>query len=286
MTHRSTYLQIMNHDIHVTEWGNPSSPAIVMWHGLSQTGRDFDTLARHLSTRFFVLCPDTIGRGLSSWSTDPYKEYEIGLYVTHALSILQAYGIEQCDWIGTSMGGIIGMAIASSPFGKLISRLVLNDIGGEIHAPGLERIRTYVTQYPDFATMSEFEVFVRQVHASFGPHTDAQWRHMAETSFRRMDNGRITNHFDPKVMEVFSSVFVDDNPMLWHMYDNITCPTLLLRGELSELLQHHVAENMSVRGPCAQMATIPNCGHAPGLNTDDQIHLIERFLLAPHICSM
>ena len=284
--HRSNYLQILNHDIHITEWGNASSPAIIMWHGLSRTGRDFDDLARHLSSRFFVLCPDTIGRGLSSWSTDPYNEYIIGTYVAHALLIMDAYGIEDCDWVGTSMGGIIGMAIASSPLGHHIKRLILNDIGGEIHAPALGRIRDYVTQSPDFATMSEFEDYVRHVHASFGPHTDKQWRHMAETSYRRLDNGRITNHFDPKVMEVFSSAFVDDNPMLWDMYDNITCPTLLLRGELSDLLQLHVAEDMINRGPCARMVTVPLCGHAPGLNTDDQIHTIERFLLSTQPCSV
>ena len=184
------------------------------------------------------------------------------------------------------MGGIIGMAIASSPLRHHINKLVLNDIGGEIHAPALERIREYVTQSPDFATLSEFEDYVRRVHASFGPHTDSQWRQMAETSYRRMDNGRITNHFDPEVMRVFADAFVDNNPMLWDLYDNITCPTLLLRGEHSDLLQGNVAMAMAERGPCAKTVTVPQCGHAPGLNTADQIRVIEQFLITPHPCSL
>ena len=283
---RSTYLPILNHDVHVTEWGAPEAPPVILWHGLSRNGRDFDDIARHLSSHFFVLCPDTIGRGLSSWSTDPYNDYMVGTYVAHALLIMDAYGLEQVDWVGTSMGGIIGMAIASSPLRHHIKRLVLNDIGGEIHAPALNRIRDYVTQSPDFATLSEFEEYVRLIHSSFGPHTDAQWRRMAENSYRRMDNGRITNHFDPKVMEVFANAFVDNNPMLWDMYDNVTCPTLLLRGERSELLQVQVAEAMSVRGPCARTINIPECGHAPGLNTEWQIQIVEQYLMSAYECSL
>lgn len=283
---RSTYLPILNHDIHVTEWGNPNSPPVIMWHGLSRTGRDFDAIASHLSSRFFVLCPDTIGRGLSSWSAEPEKDYMVPAYVAHAVLLMDAYGIEQCSWVGTSMGGIIGMGIASSPLGDRIGKLVLNDIGAEIHAPALERIKTYVTQSPDFATLTEFEDYVRRVHAPFGPHTDAQWRHMAETSYRRMDNGRITNHFDPKVMEVFASAFVSNNPLLWDMYDTITCPTLLLRGERSDLLPHSVAQAMIDRGPCAQVITVPECGHAPGLNTAEQIRMVETFLLEDQASSL
>ena len=277
---RSNYLPILNHDIHITEWGSPNSPAVIMWHGLSRTGRDFDAIASHLSSHFYVLCPDTIGRGLSSWSTNPEQDYMVATYVAHALLILDAYGIEQCSWVGTSMGGIIGMAIASSPLSDRFSRLVLNDIGAEIHAPALERIKYYVTQSPDFATLTEFEDYVRRVHAPFGPHTDTQWRNLAETSYRRMDNGRITNHFDPKVMEVFANAFVSNNPMLWELYDKITCPTLLLRGERSDLLPESVAAAMVERGPRAQVINIPECGHAPGLNTGAQIRIVEEFLLA------
>ena len=277
---RSTYLPIMQHNIHVTEWGNPDDPPVIMWHGLSRTGRDFDEIAKCLSRNFHVLCPDTVGRGLSSWSQDPYNDYIVGTYVAHALLIMEAYGIQKCHWLGTSMGGIIGMCIASSPLKHHIDRLVLNDIGGEIHAPALERIRDYVTQSPTFANMSEFEDYIRLVHAPFGFHTDAQWRHLAEHSYRRMDNGRITNHFDPQVMEVFANAFCDNNPVLWDIYDNITAPTLLLRGEWSELLQLRVAQDMEKRGPCARTITIPSCGHAPGLNTGFQIQTVENFLLA------
>ena len=282
---RSTYLSILNHDIHVTEWGDPDSPPLIMWHGLSRTGRDFDTIARHLSSRFFVLCPDTIGRGLSSWSNDPDQDYMVAAYVAHAVLMLDAYDIERCGWIGTSMGGLVGMGIAAGPSADRIEKLVLNDIGAEIFAPALARIKEYVTQTQDFATMTEFENYVRRVHAPFGPHTDLQWRHMAETSYRRMDNGRITNHFDPMVMEVFARSLVADNTMLWDLYDTLTCPTLLLRGERSDLLPHAVAEGMVNRGPCATVVTIPECGHAPGLNTAEQIRIVEDFLTLDHSCS-
>jgi len=276
---RSFYLKVHDHEIHITEWGDPNSKPLIMWHGLSRTGRDFDVIAQHLSRRFFVLCPDTIGRGLSTWSSDPYRDYMASTYVTHAIHMLDAYDFDSCYWVGTSMGGIIGMTIASGPEAFRIKKLVLNDIGAEIHAPALERIRTYVTQSPDFGTVSEFEAYVRKVHAPFGNHSKDQWRHMTETSFRRMDNGRITNHFDPKVMEVFSESFVSNNPMLWDLYDKITCPTLLLRGESSDLLPLQVALDMTERGPRAKMSNIPNCGHAPGLNTAEQILIVEDFLL-------
>ncbi len=276
---RSSYLTIDSLEMHITEWGDPSSPPVIMWHGLSRTGRDFDVIAHHLSRRFYVLCPDTIGRGLSSWSTDPFKDYLAPTYIAHAIHMLDAFGFEECSWIGTSMGGIIGMGLASSQVGYRIKKLVLNDIGAEISAPALGRIREYVTQSPDFATLSEFEQYVRKVHAPFGNHSDDQWRHMAETSFRRMSNGRITNHFDPQVMEVFASSFATNNPMLWDLYDKITCPTLLLRGEHSDLLPLEVAQAMTDRGPQARMINVPGCGHAPGLNTAEQILIVEDFLL-------
>jgi pimeloyl-ACP methyl ester carboxylesterase len=265
--------------MHITEWGDPSSPPVIMWHGLSRTGRDFDVIAHHLSRRFYVLCPDTIGRGLSSWSSDPFNDYTTPTYIAHAVNMLDAFGFEECYWIGTSMGGIIGMGLASSPLGFRIKKLVLNDIGAEIHAPALDRIRAYVTQSPEFPTMSEFETYVRKVHAPFGTHSDDQWRHMAETSFRRKENGLITNHFDPQVMDVFASTFAVNNPMLWDLYDKITCPTLLLRGENSDLLPMEVATSMTERGPHAKMTSIPGCGHAPGLNTAEQILIVEDFLL-------
>ena len=283
---RSNYLTILQHNIHITEWGNPDSPPVVMWHGLSRTGRDFDTIARHLGHHYFVLCPDTIGRGLSSWSEDPEHDYLAATYIKQAELILDAYDIEKCAWIGTSMGGIIGMGIASQPESSRIGALILNDVGGEVNGVALHRIKHYVTQMPTFPNMTEFEQHIRKVHAAFGPHTDEQWRHMAETSFRRTNDGHFTNHYDPQVMQVFAKVLEEGHLELWNLYDAITCPTLVIRGDLSDLLLDAVAKDMSQRGPKAPTVTVPNCGHAPGLNTEEQIVLVEAFLSEYYSCSL
>lgn len=273
---RSLYRSIAGHEIHVTEWGAPTAPAVVMWHGLARTGRDFDTIAAHLSSRFRIVCPDTIGRGLSSWSSDPDNDYTLAAYAGHAVELLDGLGIDRCRWVGTSMGGALGMIAAAGPLKDRIERLVLNDIGPSLNPAAVERIRAYVTTVPDFATMTELEKFLRLVYTPYGCLTDEEWRRMAETSARRRDDGRITVHYDPQVMEVFARHA--DAYELWPVYDAITCPTLALRGESSDLLLAETFAEMGRRGPKAHLVTIPGCGHAPALNTPDQIEEIARFL--------
>ncbi len=273
---RSRYLSVLDLEFHVTEWGDAAAPALVMWHGLARTGRDFDTLAAHFSDRYRVICPDTLGRGLSGWSVEPQRDYTLAAYVKHALGIFDELGIGRMTWIGTSMGGALGMLLAAGPLKGRMERLVMNDIGPTLNPAAVERIRAYVTQIPDFPGMTAFEDFLRLVYKPYGALTDEEWRRMAETSARRRDDGRITVHYDPAVMRVFAASAGDYE--LWEAYDRVECPTLVLRGAESDLLLPEVADEMTRRGPKARLATIPGCGHAPALNVPEQIGLLERFL--------
>lgn len=274
---RSLYLPIAGHEIHVTAWGDPAAPALVLWHGLARNGRDFDTVAQRFADRRHVLCPDTIGRGLSSWSRSPDTDYTVPAYCLHAVELLDRLGVERCSWVGTSMGGLIGMALAGTPeTAARIERLVLNDIAPRINESAIERIKAYISVVPELGSMTEFETFLRAIYAPFGQLTDAQWRHMAETSMRRRDNGRISSHYDPESMRVFVEQFRDFD--MWEVFDAVTCPVLALRGERSDLIPSEVAEEMTRRGPRAKLVEIPGCGHAPPLNVDEQMALLEEFL--------
>lgn len=274
---RSRYLPIGGHEIHLTEWGDPAAPPIILWHGLARVGRDFDTLAAQLAPGYRVICPDTIGRGLSSWSPNPEQDYTIPTYCGHAVEIMDRLGLERVRWVGTSMGGIIGMALAgTAATAGRIERLVINDIGPEIAAEAIDRIKAYVLMVPEYDSMERFEAFLRLAYAPFGQLTDAEWRRMAETSVRRRDNGTYSAHYDPKVMQVFAAGA--GAVEMWELYDAIACPTLALRGESSDLLSPQVAEAMTKRGPKPQLVTVAGCGHAPMLNTVEQIAVLKGFL--------
>lgn len=274
---RSHYVPVAGHEIHVTEWGDPSAPPVIMWHGLARHGRDFDALARALSPLFHVLCPDTIGRGLSTWSSSPTEEYVIPAYCGHALALMEHLRLERVRWVGSSMGGLIGMVLAgTAATAGRIERLVINDVGPRPNVAAIDRIKAYVTQVPEFATLSRFEAFLRIAYAPFGTLSEAEWRHMAETSVRRRENGSFSAHYDPAAMQVFAEAGTDFD--LWPLYDAVTCPTLLVRGAQSDLLLPELAEAMTHRGPKAHLFTVPGCGHAPMLNTSDQIAVLKGFL--------
>ncbi|KIL99952.1 Alpha/beta hydrolase fold [Paramagnetospirillum magnetotacticum MS-1] len=273
---RSRYLSVMGRELHVTEWGDEAAPALVMWHGLARTGRDFDTLAAHFCDRYRVVCPDTLGRGLSGWSRVPRRDYTLAAYMKHALELLGLLGIDRVTWIGTSMGGALGMLLAAGPLAGRMDRLVMNDIGPTLNPVAVERIRNYLAQHPSFRTMTEFEAYLRQVYRPYGFQTDLEWRRMTETSARRRGDGRITPHYDPAVMRVFAETAGDYEA--WGEYDLITCPTLVLRGAESDLLLPEVAQEMTRRGPKARLVTVAGCGHAPSLNVPEQIGVIEDFL--------
>jgi len=272
----SRYLVCEGREIHVTEWGAGHAETVVAWHGLARTGRDMDAIAAHLSQRRRVICPDAIGRGLSQWSPRPAQEYCLAFYERLALSLVDQLGITTMHWLGTSMGGAIGLRAAAGSLQGRIRRLVLNDIGPQIADAAVERIRSYAGNPPAFATMTELEQYFRQVYKPYGWLSDAQWRLLTETSTRRLPDGRVTPHYDPAMVLQF--VHHPDDYLQWDAWDRLALPVLCLRGEHSDLLLAETAEAMRMRGPRAELATIPGCGHAPALNTPAQIGLVERFL--------
>jgi pimeloyl-ACP methyl ester carboxylesterase len=274
----SHYLKCEGREIHYTEWGAGNAETVIAWHGLARTCRDMDDLAAHLAPRFRVICPDTIGRGLSEWSPDPAREYCLDFYVRIAQSLLDQLGLARVHWVGTSMGGSIGIVAAATLLRGRIARLVLNDNGPQLAAAAITRIRTYAGNPPAFATVSELEQYFRTVYKPYGLLTDAQWRRLSETSTRRLPDGRVTPHYDPAMVQQF--VGHPDDYERWAEWDHLDIPVLCLRGESSDLLLAETAEAMRQRGPRAVVATIAGCGHAPALNVPDQLALVERFLCA------
>jgi len=272
----SNYLRCAGREIHYTEWGSEHQEVVIAWHGLARTCRDMDELAAHLSRRYRVICPDTIGRGLSEWSPEPGREYCLAFYVRVALELIDQLGLDQFHWVGTSMGGAIGTLAAAGPLRGRIRRLVLNDNGPSLAAPALERIKSYAGNPAAFATVSELEQYFRSVYKPYGWLSDAQWRRLTETSTRRLPDGRVTPHYDPAMVRQF--IDHPDDYELWEAWDSLDLPVLCLRGADSDLLLAETAEAMRSRGPRAVVATIAGCGHAPALNVPAQLDLVERFL--------
>ncbi|MGE4243315.1 alpha/beta fold hydrolase [Ramlibacter sp.] len=285
MSPASHYVTCAGREIHYTEWGAANGRAVVAWHGLARTGRDMDELGDWLARRGFrVICPDTIGRGFSQWSPDPGNEYQLSFYARIAADLLDALGIGQAHWVGTSMGGSIGTVCAGGLVeprlkGRILS-LVLNDNSPRLAAAAIDRIRAYAGNPPAFDTMAQLEAFFRQVYKPFGWLSEQQWRRMAETSARRLPDGRITPHYDPAMVRQF--VDHPDDYELWDDYDAIRVPVLVLRGAESDLVLKDSVEEMMQRGPgllgLTRVVEIAGCGHAPALNVPEQLELVSAFI--------
>ncbi len=278
MMARSGYLTVLDREIHYTEWGAPGAPAILAAHGLARTGRDMDELAAHLAGRYRILCPDTIGRGLSQWSPAPDDEYCLDFYARHLAAFADALGIGTMAWVGTSMGGAIGLVAAAGALRGRITHLVLNDNAPQLDAEAIGRIRAYAGHPPAFGTVTELEDYFRRVYQPYGWLPDAAWRRLTETSVRRLPDGRVTTHYDPAIVRQFHRAA--DDYLRWDEYDSLTCPVLCLRGADSDLVRRETVAAMRHRGPHATIAEIPGCGHAPALNTPEQLGLIDRFLVS------
>ncbi|TAK44183.1 MAG: alpha/beta hydrolase [Betaproteobacteria bacterium] len=276
MSFTSNYLTCEGRELHYTEWGAGHAETVIAWHGLARTGRDMDELAAQLSARYRVLCPDTLGRGLSQWSPLPEQEYCLAFYGRQAAALMDQLGVREAHWVGTSMGGALGIRLAAGTLRGRIRRLVLNDVGPQLGAAAVARIRTYAGNPARFERISELEQYFRNVYQPFGWLSDEQWRRLTETSARRTAEGQVTPHYDPKMVVQFEHHPHDYDQ--WECWDAIDVPTLCLRGETSDLLLPGTAEEMRQRGPRAVVVTIPGCGHAPALNVPDQLNLIERFL--------
>lgn len=277
----SRYLNCAGREIHFMDWapatGVPEQAPVVAWHGLARTGRDMDPLAAHLSALGHrVICPDTIGRGLSQWSPAPALEYCLDFYARIATDLVDQLALERFHWVGTSMGGAIGMVCAAGALQGRLLRLVLNDNGPQLADAAIERIRSYAGSPASFDTVSELEQYFRTIYQPYGWLSDAQWKLLTESSTRRLPNGRVTPHYDPAMVMQFTHH--PDDYLLWEAYDRIIIPVLCLRGAESDLLLADTTEAMRERGPRAVVVTIPGCGHAPALNVPEQLDLVARFL--------
>jgi pimeloyl-ACP methyl ester carboxylesterase len=256
------------------EWGPPDGAPVICVHGLTRTGRDFDALAEALGRAGRrVICPDLPGRGASDWLPDPML-YQPPVYVS-ALSHLMARLDGPVDWVGTSLGGICGMGVAATP-GHPIRRMVLNDVGAFVPRDAMARIRDYIGNEPTFPDVAALEVHLRRVHAPFGPLTDAEWRHLAETSARPGKDGGVTLHYDPGIAAPIRAQEAQalDMRALWGL---VKVPVLLIRGADSDLLLEETAQAMAA-GPHVQLAEITGAGHAPALMDPAQIALVAAFL--------
>ena len=268
------------HRLHYTDWGDPANPrAVICVHGLTRNCRDFDALAAALQDRLRIVSVSIAGRGLSDWlpNKEDYNYPQYMADMTALIARVTATGAQEIDWVGTSMGGMLGMLLAARP-NTPIRRLVLNDVGTVIPKASMARIGTYVGMDPRFASFAETEQYVRAVSVSFGPLTDAQWRHLTLHNSKQHADGSWGMNYDPGVALPFRKA-LDKDIVLWNHYDAVRCPTLLLRGAQSDLLLRETAIAMTQRGPKPRLVEFADTGHAPMLMADDQIQVIGDFLL-------
>jgi pimeloyl-ACP methyl ester carboxylesterase len=274
------------HRVAYKEWGDPANPSVLVCvHGVTRVSDDFDRLARALCGHYRVVCPDIAGRGRSEPLRDPAL-YTVPQYVDDMVTLVARATANDEDgavhWFGTSMGGLIGMVLASLE-GSPIRKLVLNDIGPVINPEALQRIGDYIGQDLRFASFDEGAAFVRTVSQSFGPHGDDEWNKLARDVLRQEADGRWVRHYDLGLAQPFRAITPEqarqDEARLWAAFDAITCPTLLVRGAESDLLSHETAQMMTVRGPRPKLVELPGVGHAPTFLHDDQIAIARDFLL-------
>jgi pimeloyl-ACP methyl ester carboxylesterase len=266
------------HRLAYAEWGDPRNPEVLLCvHALTRTGRDFDRLAQALADRYRVVCPDMPGRGASDRLAQP-MEYQIPTYVGDVVTLIARLDVERVDWVGTSMGALIGMAFASLE-GAPVRRLVLNEAGPLVPAAALDRISTYLGKAPPFPDLDAAEQYVRRVAAPFGPHSDDEWGMLTRTVVRERPDRLWEFSYDPAIAVPFNATQPHQDVDLWPFYDRIRCPTLVIRGADSDLLRRDTVEEMQRRGPRASAVELAGIGHAPTLMHADQIALVRGFLL-------
>lgn len=264
------------HTVSIYDWGRQDAERTAFCvHGLTRNGRDFDHLALALADRWRVVAIDVVGRGKSDWLDDPLG-YNYRQYILDCGTVMQRLKLRNIDWIGTSMGGIIGMMTAAAEHTP-IKRLVLNDVGPLLTAAALRRISAYLAEPKSFASVDEVEAYMRSIYAPFGALPDAEWKYMATHGHRHDKDGRYWLAHDPKIAESALSI-TDKDIELWDTWDKIKCPVLLLRGEKSDLVSRETAKEMMRRGPRATVMEVPGVGHAPALRTSDQIRAIRDWL--------
>ncbi len=269
------------HRMAYAEWGAPDNPnVLVCAHGLTRTGRDFDRLARAMRDQYRIVCPDVVGRGRSEWLRDA-AGYGLPQYVSDMVTLVARLDVEKVHWLGTSMGGLIGMGLAGQP-GSPITRLVLNDVGPRINPEAVARIGDYVGKSVRFANEDEAVDYITLISLGFGLKSRDDWREMTRTVLKRDGDGFVL-HYDPKlalpIKAMTPEIAAASEAALWKVYDQIRCPTLVIRGETSDLLSRETAAAMSQRGPHATVVEFAGVGHAPMFFDAEQIEAVRSYLL-------
>lgn len=270
------------HKMAYAQWGEQDNPNILICvHGLTRTGRDFDFLAKALEENYCVICPDIVGRGESDWLADP-KDYNLMIYAQDVLTLIQQLNLSKVDWLGTSMGGLIGMAIASQPECP-IRRLIINDVGAFIPQTAMQRIAGYLLkEKPNFLDLASAEEYVRSTYEPFGNLTDEQWQHLTQYSVKVLPEGGYQLNYDPNISFPYQNTPIDSLKAqeFWVLWETICCPILLLHGQESDLLLLDTITQMKEIQPQMTLASFPNVGHAPALMDDEQIQVIKQWLAA------
>jgi pimeloyl-ACP methyl ester carboxylesterase len=273
------------HAMAYTEWGDPANPRVLVCvHGLTRVGRDFDRLARALAAHYRVVCPDVVGRGRSDWLRDP-MHYHVAQYVADMVTLIARLDVETVHWVGTSMGGLIGMMLAGQP-GSPIAKLVVNDVGPTLDAAALARIGDYLGKPVRFASVDQAVDYIAAISVPFGLRSRDEWREITETVIRPASDEQGEGwvlHYDQRIAEPFRAMTPESaaaaEAAMWKLYEAIACPTLLIRGERSDLLTRATAQAMTRRGPKARLVEIAGVGHAPMFMHDQQIAVVRDFLL-------
>lgn len=269
------------HTMVYSEWGDAANPRVLICvHGLTRNGRDFDVLANALASDYRVICPDIVGRGRSDRLFFP-DDYGLPTYANDIMTLIARLGVDSVHWLGTSMGGLIGMFLSSLPASPIV-RMVLNDVGPVIAMDALQRIGEYLGKAPDFASLDEAEAYVRTVCAPFGSKlSDTQWRFLTVVGTRPKAEGGFEMNYDRALAQPYQKVFLEATEIsLWPMYDAIRCPTMVLRGAESDILLRETAVEMTLRGPKATLVEVPDVGHAPMFLDEPQVRAVQDFLLA------
>jgi len=268
------------HRLHYTEWGpRDARRTIVCVHGYSGNARDFDALAAALAQNARVICLDVAGRGRSDWLGSAL-EYHFPQFLSDAAALVRRLGVERIDWVGTSMGGLLGLLFAAQP-GSPVRRLVLNDVGAFVPAGGLREIAQRLEAPERFQSLAEVERHVRSTHREWGEITDAQFRALARHHARRLPQGGYRLHYDPRIARLVRSVPFVDGLHFWDAWDRVQCPVLIVRGEHSAILPAQVAHRMVETHPDAELFEVEGAGHAPALMSAAEIARVRNFLAAP-----
>jgi pimeloyl-ACP methyl ester carboxylesterase len=270
------------HTLSYKEWGDPANrKVLVCVHGVTRVADDFDALAPALADEYRVICPDVVGRGYSGWLRDP-RNYQLPQYVSDMVTLLARADAEVVDWFGTSMGGLIGMGLASLPDNP-VRKMLLNDVGPGLNKTALSRIGEYIGQDVRFPSFDEAAAYIKAISISFGPHSDEHWHKLATDVLRQDEEGKWKRHYDLGLAVPIKATTPEmaqaAEAMLWAAYDAMRCETLVVRGAESDLLTPEVAQQMTQRGPKARLVELPGVGHAPTFVQADQIAIAREFFV-------